>query len=184
MFYSLRNRLRRARRDETGGTTVEFMIVMPLIVFWFAGSFTFFDAYSEWTRSVKATYTVADILSRQTEVDDDYIDDMNRIFSSIMGEDSNDTWLRVSSVEQTSEGLELQWSTATGIHDPLLEDEEIPAEVIPGLMNGESVVLVESNMTFVPFQSYIGITQKALTKKLAISPRFTSHLANTDQPSG
>ena len=102
MWKILKSALNSHKTEETGSTTVEFMIAMPLVVFWFAGTYTFFDAYSEWTRSVKATYTVADILSRQTEIDDDYIDDMNALFASIMGESSNKTYLVISSIEKAN----------------------------------------------------------------------------------
>ena len=172
----------RRKHDESGATTVEFMVVMPLIVFWFAGSFTFFDAYSEWTRSVKATYTVADILSRQTEIDDDYIDDMNTLFASIMDESTNDTYLRISSIENNDGDLTIDWSTATGIHPALLNDTEIPTEIFPALIDGESVILIESHMPFIAFQDYVGLANRTLTKKIVISPRFTSKLANTDHP--
>ncbi|MEM7441213.1 MAG: hypothetical protein AAF393_16595 [Pseudomonadota bacterium] len=173
----LKSLLSRFRRSEFGGTTVEFMIVMPLIVFWFGGTFTFFQSYSEWTRSVKATYTVADILSRQLEVDDAYIEDMNTLYASIMGESTNDTWLRVSSIEMTEDGLNLDWSNATGLHFGLNGNSEIPTELIPNLIEGETVILVESHVPMIPFQNYIGIDSQTLQKKVAVSPRFNSKLA-------
>lgn len=166
---------RRFRRSQSGATTIEFMIVMPLIAFWFAGTFTFFLGYSEWTRSVKATYTIADILSRQMEVDDDFIENMNTLYASMMGQRANDVWVRVSSIEKTSRGLKLQWSDASGHHFSLTENAEIPQEVIPEtLVNGETVVLVESHAPFLPFQANVGISATTLTKKIAISPRFNS----------
>ena len=172
--------LSRFRRSETGATTVEFMIVMPLIVFWFGGTYTFFHAYSEWTRSVKATYTVADILSRQLTVDNDYIDRMNTLYASIMGEENNDVWIRVSSIEMTSNGLNIDWSQPFGLHNALETNEEIPTELIPNLIEGETVILVESHIPYVPFQSYIGIEESTLTKKVVVSPRFNSRLENSD----
>lgn len=172
--------LSRFRRSEGGATTVEFMIAMPLIVFWFGGTFTFFQGYSEWTRSLKATYTVADILSRQLEVDDDYMEDMNTLFASIMGADTNDTWLRVSSIEMTEDGLDLVWSDATGLHFNLASNEEIPVEIIPNLVEGETVLLVESRIPVVPFQDYIGISSRTVTNQIAVSPRFNSQTAWLD----
>lgn len=175
--------LKAIRRDESGATMVEFLFVMPLIVFWFAGTFTFFDAYSTWTRSVKATYTVADIISRQTEVDDDYITTMNTLFASIMGANTNDTHVRISGINRTLDGYEIAWSTATGMHPNLKTDEEIPVEIFPDFVVGESTILIESYIPFVPFQDYIGIEARTLIKKIVINPRFTSKLANKDHPS-
>ncbi|MEM6619917.1 MAG: TadE/TadG family type IV pilus assembly protein [Pseudomonadota bacterium] len=176
----LRRLLPRFRSDQSGATTVEFLIAMPLVVFWFAGSYTFFQAYSEWTRSVKATYTVADILSRQATVDDAFIDQMNVLFASIMGENTNDVYLRVSSIEQTDSGLTIDWSVATGLHHELKVDEEIPDEIIPSLVAGQYTILVESHMNYTPFKMTVGVTGTVLTKKVAVSPRFHTKLANTD----
>lgn len=176
MMSFFKKRLRKTARDEEGATTVEFLLVMPLIVFWFAGTFTFFDAYSEWTRSVKATYTVADVMSRQFEMKNDYEDDMNSLFASIMGENSNNTYVRISSIEKTNDAFQVHWTTASGMHTGYADDTEIPTELIPNILNGEAVIIVESYMDFVPFQDYIGLTARTLTKKVVISPRFTSKL--------
>ncbi len=144
MMNPLKNWLHKAKRDGGGATTIQFMLVMPLIVFWFAGTFTFFDAYSEWTRSVKATYTVADVMSRQFEMTDDYEDDMNSLFASIMGENSNDTYVRISSIERTNDEYTIHWTTASGMHTGLQNDDEIPTELIPNILNGEAVIMVLS----------------------------------------
>lgn len=176
MIATIKNALARTARNEDGATTVEFMIVMPLIVFWFAGSFTFFDAYSTWTRSVKATYTVADVMSRQIAMTEDYEDDMNSLFASIMGEDSNDTYLVLSSIQKEDDEFEIDWTEASGLHTGLANDDEIPTEIIPNILNGEAVILVQTYMDFVPFQDYVGISATQLSKSVAISPRFTSKL--------
>lgn len=176
MKSKLLSRLRDARKDVDGATTVEFMLVMPLIIFWFAGTFTFFDAYSEWTRSVKATYTVADVMSRQFEMADNYEDDMNSLFASIMGENSNNTYVRISSIEKENDAFKIHWTEASGQHTGLANDNEIPTELIPNILNGEAVILVESYMEFIPFQDYVGLTAKTLSKKVVISPRFTPKL--------
>ena len=182
MLNYIRNLLHRFQADTRGATTVEFMVAMPLIVFWFAGTFTFFDAYANYTRSVKATYVVADILSRQDSVDDDFIDDMNGIYANIMGESTNNTWVRVSTVERNGTDLELGWSTATGIHDPLQNDEEIPEPYIPDIVNGEVVIVVESFIPFVPFLDYVGLQARTLDNIVVVSPRFHANLANSDHP--
>ncbi len=176
----LENKLTKFRRDRSGATTVEFMITMPMVIFWLAGSFTFFDAYSESTRALKATYTVADILSRQTEVDDEYIDDMNLLFTDFMRGSTNDVWIRVSSIEKIDDALTIDWSTATGLHNSLTTIEQSLEDLIPSIVNDESIILVESYSPFVPFLDYIGIQSRTYTNKVVVTPRFTSQLANTD----
>jgi uncharacterized protein (UPF0333 family) len=172
MFTYIKKQL----RDEKGATTVEFLLVMPLVVFWFAGTFTFFDAYSTWTRSVKATYTVADVMSRQFSKTEDYEEDMNSLFASIMGENSNDTYVRLSSIKKEDDVLLIDWTEASGLHEGLANNDEIPTGLIPNIMNEEAVIVVESYMDFVPFQDYIGISARTLSKTVVISPRFVSKL--------
>ena len=180
MTHALKNLLNKFRQSECGATTIEFMFAMPLVMFWVGGSFTFFNAFSEYTNALKATYTVADILSRQTTVDDAYIDNMNQLFANFMNESTNDVWLRVSSIEKTGENLAVDWSTATGIHNPLETSSDIPEEIIPDLLDEEKIILVESHFSFVPFLDWVGIDSSTYANRIVVSPRFTSQLTNSD----
>jgi hypothetical protein len=60
------------------------------------------------------------------------------------------------------------------MHTGYADNTEIPTALIPNILNGEAVIIVESYMPFVPFQDYIGLEARTLTKKVVISPRFTS----------
>jgi hypothetical protein len=62
------------------------------------------------------------------------------------------------------------------MHTGYADNTEIPTALIPNILNGEAVIIVESYMPFVPFQDYIGLEARTLTKKVVISPRFTSKL--------
>ena len=177
MLAKLTSKLREFCRSEEGTATVEFLLAMPLIIFWIGGSFTFFNAFSEYTRAVKATFTVADILSRQPEVDDDYIDNMNRLFANFMHESTNDVWIRVSSIEKDGNNLSVDWSTATGVHNALNVEADIPSEIIPDLVNGESIILVETYTQFEPYLDFIGISDHTFTNKIVVSHRFNPKLA-------
>ena len=102
------------KSDNTGVMTMEFMVLLPILLMWFAGTFVFFDAFHKWMKSMKATYTVADILARQKTIDDQYIFDLDRIFDKISHSRNNDeTWMRVSHIRYANDLLELHWSTET-----------------------------------------------------------------------
>jgi len=180
MLNKLKSKLKTFFRDQTGTATVEFLVAMPLIIFWIGGTMTFFNAFSEYTRSVKASYTVADILSRQTTVDDAYIDSMDTLFAHFMQKSTNDVWIRVSSIAKDSGEMVVDWSTATGVHDPLSIPADIPAEIIPDLLDEERIILVETYTPFIPFLDYIGIDARTYVNKVVVSPRFASQLANID----
>lgn len=172
----LRNLIKRLRRDERGGASVEFVIAVPLIMFWFAGSYTIYDAYASSTRALKATYAVADILSRQVTVDEDYIDDMNMLFSNIMGQTTDQTMVRVTSVRKVEDGYELDWSDASGSGAPLLL-QDLPEDLIPIMIEEETVILVEAYTPFSPLWSYAGVNARTYSNKIAVSPRFSPMLS-------
>jgi hypothetical protein len=52
--------------DERAAVAFETVLMTPILVWAFIGSFVFFDAYRVYNTSVKTTYMVADMLSRQT----------------------------------------------------------------------------------------------------------------------
>jgi Flp pilus assembly protein TadG len=61
--------LKRAKhflRDSRAAVALETVLILPILIWAFVASFVFFDAYRVYSTSVKATYMVADMLSRQT----------------------------------------------------------------------------------------------------------------------
>ena len=84
--------------------------------------------------------------------------------------------IRDLAIKKTDDAYQIDWTCASGNHTGYLNNDEIPTELIPDILNGEAVIIVESYMDFVPFQDYIGLSAKTLTKKVVISPRFTSKL--------
>ena len=60
-------------RDESGSAAVEAVIILPALAALYCACFVWFDAFRHNTLSMKATYTVSDILSRQESVDDAFL---------------------------------------------------------------------------------------------------------------
>jgi Flp pilus assembly protein TadG len=60
--------LRRFAREDRAAVAFETVLMTPILVWAFIGSFVFFDAYRIYNTSVKTTYMVADMLSRQTNM--------------------------------------------------------------------------------------------------------------------
>lgn len=171
------------RRDDRGSTTVEFMFFVPLIFMWFAALFVFFQGFHGWMKATKATYAISDMLSRQTEIDDAFIVALDGVFDAVSQSENTDaSWLRVSSVRKRDDILEIMWSTETASGSPASIDVADIQDHIPNLINNEYVVLVESYRPFNPVFSWVGIDDMVFENHIATPLRFSGRLINSDQP--
>jgi hypothetical protein len=178
--------LARFKSDNTGVMTLEFMILLPVLLMWFAGMFVFFDAFHKWMKSLKASYTVSDLLSRQLVVDDTFIFALDSIFDKISQSKSNDgSWLRVSQVRMIDDSLELLWTTPTykdGTTELKTFSIESIRDDIPGIVNNEYVIVVQSYRPFNPVFDWVGISATTFSNTIVSPLRFTTELVNTDHP--
>lgn len=155
-------------RDERGSMAVEFMIWLPLITFWLVFSTAVFIAWDNRADAAKATFTIADIMSRRVTVDAGFLEQVynlnQRLITNV--DDRGDSpirrhnILRISSVMRNSDGdLEVQWSCS--MHGPTantttpsvlqgLVDQTIPTSVIPTMAVLDSVLVVESFVPYIP----------------------------------
>lgn len=172
------------RSDNTGAMTMEFMVMLPILLMWFAGLFVFFDAFQSWMKSLKATYTVSDILTRQTVVDDDYIHALDGVFDSISQSKTNATsFMRVSQVKNNDGTLEMVWTTDT-FEGPVLVEatiDDVRAHV-PTLMDNEYVIVFQTYRPFNPLFDWVGLSDMTFENNITSPLRFTSSLVNTDHP--
>ena len=72
----------RTARDERGSFSVEAILMFPMLVWAFMAMFVFFEGLRESNINLKATYTISDLLSRETDlIDQTYLDGMNNIYA-------------------------------------------------------------------------------------------------------
>ena len=180
----MRKLLSRFKSDISGVATLEFMLLMPALFMWFAGTFVFFDAFHKWMKSLKATYTVSDLITRQTTTSDAFIGAMDGIFDSIsQSRDAGDTWLRVSQVRYRDGVLELIWSTNTYSNSDV---ELVPITIgeleehIPTLVNDEYVIVTQTYNRYNPLFDWVGIAETTFYNAIAAPLRFSATLTNTD----
>ncbi|MEM9475626.1 MAG: pilus assembly protein [Pseudomonadota bacterium] len=152
---SVLSKLKRFRRGQEGALTVEAMLVLPMLLWGIGAIFIYWDAFKTHNINIKAGYTVADLISRESvPLDADYIDGMNNIYEFLIksGRDNN---LRVSVVAFTQEDEDapilknLSWSYATG---DLVEHADISEldDELPTLNPGDQLIVVETEMTWTP----------------------------------
>ena len=149
--------LKRFAGSERGSMSVEAVLIFPLLLWGLAALFIYWDAFKAQNLNLKATYTIADLISRQSlDIPESYINGMNSVYGFLIREgDGND--IRVSVirfVENPADPggdpiMELQWSEATGTvacHD----DETFFLDKLPLMQFGEELIVVETRMTWNP----------------------------------
>ncbi|WP_224815881.1 TadE/TadG family type IV pilus assembly protein [Hasllibacter sp. MH4015] len=138
--------------DTSAAVAFESVIVMPLLIWAWVGTFTFFDAYRTYNTSVKATYTVADLLSRQTDIQyPSDIDGMSAMLDAMI-RNNDGVEVRVTQIlRTTTDTYSVDWSHATGTLAALATPNLTAIEAqLPAMAQGERVVLVESFINYVP----------------------------------
>lgn len=107
-----------------GSVSVELVITLPLLMWALAASVVFYQGYQARYHAQMAAQTVADIMSRETELfTEDYIEGLNDVFD-FLADSRYPTRLRVSSViwDSANDRNRLQWSYGTRGLSPLPEN--------------------------------------------------------------
>ncbi len=182
MLRHCQSLLRRFRRSERGSFSVETVMIFPLLIFAYVGIFTFFDAFRALNLNIRSSYTIGDMLSRETNpVGPDYIEGLNKIQALLSGSDYA-TILRVTVIRYDADDneIELVWSAVdggTGKHIKELKTstlEEITAQV-PVMSHGDVNIVVETWSGFTPAFAF-GIDAYYFEHLVVTRPRFAPQL--------
>lgn len=145
-------------QETKGSVTVETVLAIPLLFWSMAATFEFFEVHRYKSAREKATYTIADMISRETAGDgltSVYIDNAKLLFDEISNDDSENQ-IRVSIIryDQTADVYEVSWSEVRGTAGNLTPMSTAQADSqrdrLPLLNHFEEVILVESESTYVP----------------------------------
>ena len=181
--------LARFHRDEEASQSVEALLIIPLLIWTFLASYTFFDVYRAKSLALKANYAISDLLSRETQtIDMDYLQGAEKVYEYLTQQEA-DPWLRVTVVycesdctaeEESSRVLKADWSKATdGL--PTFSNNDIMSHlnpIIPLLAEGERVIIVETSTEYTPpfSQNLTGIGGRKFVDIVMTRPRFAPQL--------
>ncbi|HPE24807.1 TadE/TadG family type IV pilus assembly protein [Albidovulum sp.] len=170
--------LRNFHRSQRGVISVEAIMILPILIWAFFGSFTIFEAFRQRSISLKATYTIADMLSRQIDaVGPDAIDGLNDVFEYLTFA-RDPSWIRVTSVywDKNQNRFRQKWSRATHDHDGLTDTTlQDMVDYVPAMASGDTVLLVESYMPFRPVFD-MGLASGVTRHVIVTRPRFASQV--------
>lgn len=167
---------RRFARDERGGLTVETVLIMPVLFWALAASFVMWDAFRAHTAALKASYTIADAISREmVPIDAAYIGGLERLFGLLTGA-VDPAAIRVSVVARRTDAATgaqadaLVWSATTGAAPPLAALADI-APHVPVMGPGDEVIVVETFAGWRPAFD-IGLPAREIANVTVSRPRF------------
>ena len=157
---SVMNRMKAAiarfRSDERASLSIEFVIMFPLLAWVYLGMFVYFDGFRAQSQSDKASFTIADMVSRETNyITPNYIDTLYSLHG-MMTRDHNPTKLRISILEwdDINEYYTRVWSEHRGGVEDLTNDiirtENYRNRLPDGLPHGEELILVEAWTLYEP----------------------------------
>jgi Flp pilus assembly protein TadG len=179
-----RRALRRFAADRRGTISVEAAVMMPFLLGLFAVSFVWFDAFRAKNNVLKATYTISDMISRETvPLPDAYFNGLSTVFD-FMTATGQETRLRITAIKCTEDcadenlrKLEMCWSWATGNYTPH-DTSTVPLvyDAVPLMVLGDTVVVTEGISEYSPlFDRWMG--DITLRNTIVTRPRFAPQIA-------
>ena len=179
-MHALKTILSRFIKDEDASITVEFVIVTPVMVLWWIGSMVFFDAFEARSGAARSAYTIADLISRQTDTTNDYIDSLLVLQNRMRPREPIGS-VRVSELYRDASGtLSVVWSYATSGQADALLLADVPLVTLPIVNNESYVMLIDTTIPYIPLSDIIGIPAQTWVNRIYINPRFTDRIPNPD----
>ncbi len=168
--------IRRFLNDERAAVAFETVLMTPILVWAFIGSFVFFDAYRVYNTTVKTTYMVADMLSRQTNMVYGHdIQGMADVADAII-RGSDDVEMRVTQIGMVDGNYSIDWSHGVNGAARLFDANlDAISDQLPIMPNGERIILVETRVTYeAPFD--IGLTVARFENFTLSRPRYAGQI--------
>ena len=159
---------KRLLRETGGSTIVEFALLAPILLTVLLGSVTAFDMFRNAQNVEKATFTIGDMLSRQTVMTESTLTGMLVLLQNMVPT-AGDGGLRISSVAKDKGVLVRRWSRRVGSNVP---DTPLPADILPDIAEGDSVLITESFVPHAAMVAGFGFGNITFQSKAAHRPRF------------
>ena len=187
-------KLRNYWKDERGLLSLELVIIVPLMLFWFAGTFVFFNAFHKWLKGVKANYTVADLLSRQTSTNNNFIYALDGVFDSISEtRDAGNSYFVVTALQwhdhdddpNTDLEMAIIWSEATNTAQQVptgVAIEDIEDRMPTYVPEHDQVLYIQSYTPYTPLFDWVGIPPIVFENDMVATLRFSPQLDHAEYP--
>lgn len=178
IFRALGTRAIRFRRDESGSVTVEAMLMIPILAWFFLATFVFFDAFRMQSVNIKASYTIGDTLSRETGyVTSNYLNGLFSLQDFLLDtEERRELQVTAYTFNESRNRYEVRWSRGLGGMAPLTTaDLAGLRDILPVMPGGEIAILTRSRVHYQPVYE-IGLDDFTFDEYTVTRPRFAPQL--------
>lgn len=139
--------------DRRGVAALEFMLIAPLLILVLLGTFSIF----EWLRSSyvteRATFTVADMVSRQDQKDDAFLAKVGQTFEHLAARHVGKTELKIMSLTRNDKGFNVDWTYS--VNAGALAKSAVPLDLMPVVAQNDSVIVTQTRTVIQPAFSYL-----------------------------
>jgi Flp pilus assembly protein TadG len=167
----LKHAFSRLIRERSGASAIEFAILAPILLFFFLASITVFDMYRTYQNIVQANGIVADVISRQTSIDNTFVSNLYSVFTHLQQNSTAPIALRISSIRKTAGIYKLDWTKESGTAG-LLKAQVLSTSTLPQLTDGDSVIYVEGAASYTAMTSILGFGSMTFAETAFSRPRF------------
>lgn len=137
---------------QRGIAMVEFAYVMPIIVLIYMGSITAFDAIRADRQVGFTADSIADLISRETTINDEFRDNLFQAATTLMGRFASAGTLGVTmtAIGNDDGDLTVLWSEANA-NAPVLADDDLETLTqLPTIPENESIILIRVATQYAP----------------------------------
>ncbi|MGH1423431.1 MAG: TadE/TadG family type IV pilus assembly protein [Pseudooceanicola sp.] len=185
---SVVKRLRDFRNGTAGSVAIEALLLMPILFWAYLAMFSFFDMLRQQSLNQKTSFTIADMLSRETDfINDTYITNAHNLFKTAIRSDSS-TAMRISVLKwsDSDDKFLVDWSKVRGPSTALTDGAVATwKQKLPLMPSNERIILVETWTDYeIPFET--GMDDFEINTFTFIRPRFAPQLpfSNTGSNNG
>ncbi len=174
--------LRSFIEETRGSLMVESVISLPLLFWAMAATFDFFEIHRYKSVREKGSFTVADMISRETAaagLTSIYLDNAKVLFDEITNDDGvNQIRVSVVTYDADLDEYGISWSQVrgTGGLSPLTTGDVKNAHAtLPEVSDGEEIILVESTSHYQPLFN-VGLNDVTIATRVFSAIRFAPQI--------
>lgn len=167
--------LRRFRKDRNGVAAIEFALIAPIVTLLLIGSGTFFAAFRADARAKTATYTIGDMVARQSTVDDTFLANVKDMFGQLAPKSATTPGVRITSAVKVGLVYVIEWSYATVPFSKMTTLSALNAR-LPDSATGQSLLIVETSVPYQPVFRGSGATLTTFQNLTTQRPRYVARV--------